>query len=207
MDSNVFEYDIAISYASEDLEIAEKIAKAIKDQRLNVYFDQYYQFESWGKELPIVFKSVFSEKAKYCLILVSKNYLKKKWTDFERQLALARQIEQKGNYILPLWLNKKIYLDGLPDTIGYLKLQKFDQVVDFIVKKIKGRDVEPEEKTNMRQQLSNLSYEISEAERLIQDDYSPDDDTYDERDVLAELEIKYKELLNKYLEKWGEEPF
>lgn len=61
------------------------------------------------------------------------------WTRHERRSALARALEQRSAYILPVRLDSTA-LDGLPPTVGYLdaRLVGPDGIVSATLAKLKG---------------------------------------------------------------------
>ncbi|KUO71687.1 MAG: hypothetical protein APF81_22885 [Desulfosporosinus sp. BRH_c37] len=205
-----FLYDVAISFAGEERHIAEEIATKLISEKVKVYYDIFFEAELFGSVLPDKFLSVFSVESRYCLILITKNYINKKWTDYERQSALSRQIAQHGDYILPVIFKNGLLLPGLPDVIGYVKFSSTEKIVDLIVQKLFG--VESDEKKKMEQQLKNLLSEINELNTIINyhaydQGYSPDDDPEDdERGYCGDLESEFDSLLRKYREKYGKNP-
>ena len=208
---NDFLYDVAISFAGEERHIAEEIATKLISEKVKVYYDIFFEAQLFGSVLPDKFLSVFSVESRYCLILVTRNYINKKWTDFERQSALSRQISQHGNYILPIIFEDGQLLPGLPDVIGYVKYSSTAKVVDLIVQKIFG--IDSDEKKKIEQQLKKLMSEINELKAIIdyiaydRGGYSPDDDSEDdERGQCSDLEIEFESLLKKYREKYGKNP-
>lgn len=47
----IYEYDIAISFANEDREYAFQLAKALKNNRVNVFYDDFERSKIWGRDL------------------------------------------------------------------------------------------------------------------------------------------------------------
>jgi hypothetical protein len=88
-----------------------------------VFYDGFYPDQLWGKDLAVFFDEVFRQKARFCVILVSKDYVTRDWTNHERRSAIARMITSKGEeYILPIKIDD-VELPGLQPTIGYLSLK------------------------------------------------------------------------------------
>lgn len=64
---------------------------------------------------------MFRNKSRYCVIIVSKDYVERDRTNHERQSAVARGIRERGKeYILPVKLDDGIELAGVADTIATL---------------------------------------------------------------------------------------
>lgn len=137
-DSNNEKFDVAISFAGEDRVIAEDLAKRLKMKNVVVFYDSFEKSDMWGKNLYDYLTEVYSEKSKYCIILISENYSKKNWTTLERQSAQARAFRENREYILPLRLDDT-KLMGLNETIGYIdyNAHKVDEIIDLVVEKLK----------------------------------------------------------------------
>lgn len=119
----VFEFDVALSYASEDRECANQIAELLKKQKISVFYDDYERSSLWGQDLYQYLTDVYQNKAKYCLIFVSKHYARKRWTNLECKAAQARAFEENNPYILPIKLDDT-EIPGILPTVGFLSWQK-----------------------------------------------------------------------------------
>jgi hypothetical protein len=137
-DENELDYDIAISYAGEDRQVAEAIAKCLRFKRVKVFYDKYYEPELWGKDLFSHLTDVYSKRAKYCLMIISKNYALKQWTNTEREAAQSRAFRENAEYILPLLLDDT-QIPGLPSTTAYVRIQDHPvkEVCELLIQKIK----------------------------------------------------------------------
>lgn len=137
-----FNYDVAISYAGPQRELAQALAEKVREAGFRVFFDGYYPEELWGKDLAEYFDRVFRRDSRYCVILASKHYLESMWAIHERRSAVARSIKERGQeYILPIMV-EKVEVPGLPPTIGYVTLDDYplDRIADMLVAKLgKGR--------------------------------------------------------------------
>ena len=137
--SNIVDYpfDIAISFAGENRAIAMKLTGLLKARGVKVFYDFDEQANLWGKDLIEHLSDVYSNKARYCLMLVSKFYPEKPWTRLERRNALSRAIRQPEEYILPVRLDDT-EVPGLPSSIGYLDLRhlSIEEIADQVVKKL-----------------------------------------------------------------------
>lgn len=133
-------YDLAISFASPQRDIAEAIANRVRDAGFEVFYDRFYPEQLWGKDLAVFFDEVFRKKARYCLIIVSNEYIERDWTNHERRSAVSRMIESKGQeYILPVKVHD-VGLPGVQSTIGYVSLQDYsvEQIADMVLAKIRS---------------------------------------------------------------------
>src|SRR5436309_11017095 len=136
-----YEYDVALSFAGSDREVARIIAAIAKSNALRVFFDEYYAWESWGKNLNEYLGEIYDRKSRYCVILISRDYREKNYTNLERRRALDRALENKVEFILPVRLDDS-WLEGLPRATGYLDLREMSsiEVGKILVQKIKGPD-------------------------------------------------------------------
>jgi TIR domain len=133
----IINYDLAISFAGEDRTIAEKIADKLISLGYSIFYDKYEQANLWGKDLYTHLNDVYSNKAKYCLMIISSSYEKKHWTNHERQAAQAKAFTQNEEYILPLRLDDT-KIPGINITVGYVDYNQtgFDETIKLLVDKI-----------------------------------------------------------------------
>lgn len=104
-----YEFDVAISFAGEDREIAEELASALRGNGVRVFYDEFYKSDLWGKKLTKHFQEVYGPKARFVIPLISKYYPVKDWTDFEFSIARKEAKERESEFILPVKLdNTKI---------------------------------------------------------------------------------------------------
>ncbi len=120
-------YEIAISYASEDREYVSSVAAGLKEAGIRVYFDQFARVDDWAKDLGERLLEIYFNEAKFCLMFISKHYVNKVFPTFERQNAIARQIVQRGTYILPVRFDDSI-VPGLNPSIIYLDARSIDSI-------------------------------------------------------------------------------
>ncbi len=79
MNSEKYDYDILLSFAGEDREVARKIAGQLRERGVEVFFDEYEEADLWGKDLYEHLSKVYSEEGRYCIMLISEHYAKKAW--------------------------------------------------------------------------------------------------------------------------------
>lgn len=132
-----FEYDIAITFAGENRDIAEALATGLKEKNISVFYDIFEQSELWGKNLYDHLSYIYGKAARYCIMLLSKDYAQKMWTSLERQSAQARAFREKTEYILPIRLDET-EIPGLPETVGYVTLKdnSIEHIIELIYRKL-----------------------------------------------------------------------
>lgn len=116
-------YEVVLSFAGEEREYVKTVAKVLKSKNVRVFYDYDEDVNLWGKDLSVHLDEVYGGKARYCVMFISKNYAEKIWTNHEKKSALAKSIEQKGEYILPVRFDDT-RIPGIQPTIAYLDISK-----------------------------------------------------------------------------------
>lgn len=104
-------YDIAISYAHEKKEYVEKVADFLIENGLKVFFDITESITIWGDDLYEKLKDIYNSST-YCVVFLSKEYIEKKWTNYE------------GNVIL-----KRMYMDGNKNNTTVFPVRFDDELI------------------------------------------------------------------------------
>ena len=140
---NTIKYDIAISFAGEDREYVRDLVDKISSKDLTVFYDEFEEDNLWGKDLYEYLSDVYSKQAQFCIMVLSKNYIKKNWTRHERKAAQARAFEDCKEYILPLRLDDAV-IPGMLSTTGFIDATKktTEEISKLVQLKIKKRHVE-----------------------------------------------------------------
>lgn len=139
MSTTAFEWDVALSYASEDHVYVEKVAKCLKNKGIKVFFDKFEEVDLWGKDLYTHLDEIYRKNARFCVMFLSEDYVRKIWPSHERRSAQARALEEKQEYLLPVMLDK-VEVPGLPPTIGFVDgtTNSPAQICRMIEKKIRS---------------------------------------------------------------------
>ncbi len=114
-----YDFDVALSFAGEDRELADALAEILRQRGLKVFYDKYEKSTLWGKNLYTYLSDVYQEKARYCVMFLSQHYAAKLWTNYEREAAQARAFRENEEYILPVRLDDT-KIPGISSTIAYL---------------------------------------------------------------------------------------
>jgi glucokinase len=135
----LFEYDVALSYASEDRDYVRAVAEGLKARGVRVFFDEFETVALWGEDLPETFVDIFQKKARCAVAFISAHYVNKPWPRHEGRSALGRAISEHRAYFLPVRLDKS-ELPGLRSTIGYIDARTTSpsRLVDMIVQKLEA---------------------------------------------------------------------
>jgi hypothetical protein len=118
-----FEFDVALSFAGENRRVVKKLATMLQGAGVEVFYDEYKRAALWGKDLYQHLQDIYQNQARYCVVFVSKDYIKRHWAKHELKNAQARAFASHREYILPLRMDNTV-LPGLPATVGYLDLKK-----------------------------------------------------------------------------------
>jgi hypothetical protein len=138
-----FEYDLALSFAGEDRDIAEYVANKVKSAGYKVFYDSFEKVELWGsdlsRELPKKYRN-----SRFCLVLLTEVYLGKMWTTLERQAIISEFLKNRGeNYLLPVFLNGfSGDVPGLSDLTAYLSINSTtekDSLADKVLRFLKTK--------------------------------------------------------------------
>lgn len=131
------EYDICLSFASEQRSYVEQVADILRLRAVKVFYDRYEQAALWGKDLYVHLDHVYRSSATYCVVFVSKEYASKVWTGHERASAQARALVESNEYFLPVRFDDT-EIPGLRPTTAYLEASAFtpDELAEVICQKL-----------------------------------------------------------------------
>ena len=133
-------WDVFISHASEDKDdITEKIVELLEYFGIKVWYDN--NILSVGDSLSRSIDIGLLE-SRYGIIILSENFVKKRWTEYEFRSLLNREIGKK-KVILPIWhkINKETIKKYSPFLLEKYALDsnklKIEQIVLGLIKVIK----------------------------------------------------------------------
>ena len=130
-------YDLAVSFEGEQRELARSLSSRLDASGYSIFFDEFHRAALWGSDLTISLGSIYAEEARWCLVIVSKDYLRKPWTNLERQSALYRFMQDRAGYLLCLAVDDS-KMPGLPSVIAYIDYRGNDEdsIYGLILQKI-----------------------------------------------------------------------
>lgn len=134
-------YDVALSFAEENRGSVEIVAGILKEHKIKVFYDDDLRIDSWGKYLRYYLDKAYRLQAKYCVVFVSEDYQRKRWTNFELGRAQARSFFQKNEaYVLPYLLDESEFTKEFLD-VGCLRHQTHDEhkLANAIIDKLNKR--------------------------------------------------------------------
>lgn len=118
-----FDYDVCLSFAGEDRPYVSQVAEGLKAAGVRVFYDRDMEAELWGQDLYAYLDDLYRNRARYCVMFISRHYAKKVWTNHERQSAQARAFKENTAYILPARFDAT-EIPGDRPTTGYLDIRR-----------------------------------------------------------------------------------
>ncbi|KAF5068006.1 TIR domain protein [anaerobic digester metagenome] len=170
--SQIFKYDFAISYAGEDIKIAEGIKQAIIESHgnYNVFLAADEQEMLIGKDGEKFFEELF-KSSKQIIVLFSENYKKKRWTRFEYDII--DQQDDRDRFF-PVKIDD-VNILGLPSNIIYFPFNNnFFDVASIAIKKLvkyeKKQDIYRETPFKLaKRKIENSKGAVDKSIQLIRD--------------------------------------
>jgi hypothetical protein len=118
-----FEYDVCLSFASEQRLYVRDVYNELYKAGISVFFDEEKEAMLWGKHLNEELDDVYRKRSRFCVMFISREYDEKMWTNFERRSAQARAIKDRGTeYLLPARFDDT-EISGLNPSILYVDLR------------------------------------------------------------------------------------
>ena len=164
----IYEFEFALSFAGENREIVEQVAKILDNRGIKVFYDEFYKAKLLGTDLAVKFKEIYGEKSKYVVVFISEHYEKKLWSNYEFEIA-RKTIQSRGvDYILPIRLDDTI-LYGLKETIAYINLNKegVEKTVDILCEKLALHFIATQKSIVIQNKINELKSELNSSKMII----------------------------------------
>lgn len=135
------EFDVAFSFAGSERDYARSIQQILTENGVNVFFDELYEAELLGENLVEELGHIYESKARYCLIIVSEQYVERVYTNVERRAALDCAINSETAYILPV-VTDGAWIKDLSKSTAYLDLRQKSVIAisETVIRKLRGKD-------------------------------------------------------------------
>jgi len=117
-----FEYEIALSFAAQDRDAAEQLARLLTAKDIRVYSDEVDNIQPPEGDPVTHLAEICRTKARYCVLFMSEGYPLKQWTEAERTAAQEHALRDAGEYFLFLQLDDT-EIPGIRETRGYRDLR------------------------------------------------------------------------------------
>jgi hypothetical protein len=112
------EFDVALSFAGENREFVERVARHLQAASLRVLYDDDQRVEMWGKNLQEYLDEVYRQRSLCVVMFISQHYATKSWPTHERQSAMARAMEEKPVAHSLLWDHSKPNRTHIPYNLS-----------------------------------------------------------------------------------------
>jgi hypothetical protein len=138
-----FEYDVAVSFASEDSAAADELIRLLAERDIQVFRDEYdtANAQGWGKDVLDHIVNLYARKSRYCVLLVSAHYPLKIWTHAERTSTRERALRDAEQYILPIQLDDH-QVPGMAQAAGYMDLHEhnMEELAEVLREKLRENE-------------------------------------------------------------------
>jgi len=126
-----------LSFAGEDRTYVQTVAKYLKNNGINVFYDEFEQISMWGRNLVDHLGKVYEKQSQFIVMFISKHYAIKSWPNHERKSAQARAVQMQEDCILPARFDNT-EIQGMPSTIGYVDLSSMppEQFAQLVIEKL-----------------------------------------------------------------------
>jgi len=131
-----YKYDLALSYASENESIVQRVYKILTEEGFCVFFAPEYQHKLVGEDMVRAFYRIFRYEARYIAAFVSKEYIRKDATMQEANAALVRNSEEKASCLIPFYMDDSS-LPGLDSDVIYRRTDNPAMIASLIKQIIK----------------------------------------------------------------------
>ena len=121
---NGAKYQVALSFAGEQRDYVEKVARDLQSRGIAVFYDGFKTDDLWGRSGAEVFHEAFTHQSAYVVMFISDVYVSKAWPSYERQAALSHMILEQREYVLPVRFDDTV-VPGLPTDIIYVSAREF----------------------------------------------------------------------------------
>ena len=137
MTPGAFEYDVALSFAAGDRAIADELADLLTRKKIRIWRDEYTSPKQGGDDTLDHLVNLYARKARYCVLLLSRHYPLKQWTESERADVSQRSLRDAQEYILPVLLDDSD-IPGVTDAPGTLNLHdaSLESIADRVEQKL-----------------------------------------------------------------------
>ena len=137
---NHYDFDIAISFAGENRELAKNITDLLSVLDCTVFYDEYFEANYLGSSWSKQFNEIFSDKSRLVVCLLDEYHKEKIWPTFERECFQQRI---KDASVIPVYLDNSKFV-GIPSDIigipykGYSHSDE-EEITERIVLKLEER--------------------------------------------------------------------
>ena len=115
-----FEFDVVISFAGPDRQVAREISEVVTSAGFRVFYDYDHQHTLLGQDLAEYLQDVYFRRSRYAVVVLSKAFMASSWASkWEWRAVMARMRSQREPYVLPYVLDDTV-IPGLNNTLGHI---------------------------------------------------------------------------------------
>jgi hypothetical protein len=135
---NNFQFDFAISYASEEHGIAHDLYKLLLKKGAKVFLAEQEKVYLWGKRLKHELRNIFGTDTKFSVILLSKHYVEKFYPNYELNVAKTAAPNRDYEFILPICIDN-VNIKGLEEDVFYIDMRSEGilNTIEMMMEKLK----------------------------------------------------------------------
>ncbi len=120
---DAFEFDVAISFAGENRDLAKYIANQLLSLDVQVFYDENFETNYLGKTWSKEFARIFGSASRYVVCLLDAHHQEKIWPTFEREVFAPRV--QRGE-VIPIYLDDTPVVGMPKDIVGLMFKDRSD---------------------------------------------------------------------------------
>jgi hypothetical protein len=137
-------YDVAVSYAEEELPYVEEFVLACRARGLQVFFDRDHRVAVWGYFYVIKLHKIYGgTTVRHVVPFISADYLRRPFPMRELKAALSQALlRDVEDYVLPVIVGEVDLPNGLIGPhVGQLRTEDFspDELAKALAKKLGAR--------------------------------------------------------------------
>jgi hypothetical protein len=100
--SQGFRFDFGLSFAGSDRDLARQLRDGLRNEAFQVFFDEDYEHEMIGHDGSLYLRNVYSRECRFCIVLISRDYDQRDWTNLEREAVQARELRGERGILIPV---------------------------------------------------------------------------------------------------------
>lgn len=166
-------FDIALSFATEEQNLVEKVYHYLKTEGLSVFYAPSPEAQEIlsGRNQREVFYEVFALRARYVALFVSKNYISRAIPMEEAEISFAKH--GANGTVIPIYLDEAALPKSLFDAkkTNYLRSNKPAVITGHLAAKIKSSEITSAKEFTRPQNSGNtmnISGNTAEIQTFIQ---------------------------------------
>lgn len=118
-----FDFDVAISYSSEETRYVSRVVQILKAEGLRVFFAPDCEEEYAAKDMITEFYTIYRYRSMFVVAFVSKSYIAGDITMHEASTALLRTEDEKRNCLIPVYMDDS-RLEKMNPDINYIEVNR-----------------------------------------------------------------------------------